>query len=257
MNSTIKYSPVPDLNDPFELGTSIGDFTIESIIDGIKNDDLFRFKSIKKLIEKGYVKDLTEFNRRTVIQDFSLFETILHLANEAKDEVFYGVLNSVKEFVGVCSMSKNSLSIPMWSYYANNNEGAVIGYEFPRSTWKNLLQEVTYCDDRPTVDPLSLYQKDSYEPVKQTISLKSNYWKEEEEVRLVDNLKRMKRDKETKLYLEVIPTVIIKEVILGCRFNGEYAPLIKKILKAESHNHIELKQIVLNKHKFEFQSKFI
>lgn len=95
--------------------------------------------------------------------------------------------------VGVVSLSKNALSIPMWSHYANFHRGFIIefripvmGYEedIPLSNDRLLPFPVEYSPKRPR---LSVGEPTPENIVNKVLLTKSTDWEYEEEERVIDH----------------------------------------------------------------------
>lgn len=95
--------------------------------------------------------------------------------------------------VGVVSLSKNALSILMWSHYADFHKGMVLEFRIPfmgieadaKYNVNRLLPfPVDYLPDRPRLD---LSEVTKFDSVKKLVLTKSEIWKYEDEERVIDH----------------------------------------------------------------------
>lgn len=195
------------------------------------------------------------------------FET-LTLGNSEQPDFFNALPTRINErYVAACLTRSKSNSL-MWSHYADQHNGVVIGYDVDclelRSNEQNLipvqLGSVIYSRTMPSM-VLDLpqgfgdsFNSDNYEALQHVFLMKADDWFYEEEVRIVralvedpynpeqfalelSNAESLKPlDEERNTYILQMPQKSIKEVILGCRVNRNDPALLRLFEYALKHN---------------------
>ncbi len=179
--------------------------------------------------------------------------------------------------IGILSLSKTKRNQLLWSYYANDHKGYVIGFhedsKFYNSlsrTIKNPLSNpvtVLYKKKRPLIDaPDSSFWfgEDSfnYETLEKIFGQKPREWKHEEEVRFFYKLGmcvgtplKVKDDTNyhTTLYLIDIPKEAISEIYLGARISEQARDTIRdSCLKHELNAKIYRSRLSEKNYSLEF-----
>lgn len=207
------------LNDPFEC--SIQDIAEDYIklkvkdmkrgqIEGFIMNSIMNLKSnsaldgrtkrnIKKVLQK--IKSENNFNKKyKLVKDLIKMRTGTHLVNP---------INTFRNFdkqlqdAGIFSLSEDSLNELMWSHYANNSKGIVIGFEISEnSKLANIDKclQVNYSDELPKFESNGFMTETTvsfggqntqkiafHDPtLKLAISTKSKNWSYEREWRYVE-----------------------------------------------------------------------
>jgi hypothetical protein len=139
---------------------------------------------------------------------------------------------------GILSLTEDPLNVLMWSHYANNHQGFVVGFNsehpfFPRSDKPyivNSLNKVEYAEKRPvsTLEKFSL---------KNMFFTKSMPWSYEKEWRMFKNISTADQtfvDGEVALFS--YPKEIIDFVLLGAATSAENEEEIVRITQAIDKN---------------------
>ncbi|WP_324034502.1 DUF2971 domain-containing protein [Aeromonas caviae] len=206
---TIKFTCPKDFNDPFDC------HPVSIVIDDVKNSSLYR-RTMPKL-NLSPAKRLAQENRA---------------ATAMKNHVRTGKLqDSVMAIVGVLSLSKTYNNILMWSHYAEYHKGFVVGFRYEmtelvdtHSPYDLHVLPVNYSKQRKS---LNYFVDEREYDVYGALLTKSDDWKYEEEVRVLDlsrghgihNYNRSKR---------------LHCVIAGARIDQENLSLLKKAVKQAS-----------------------
>lgn len=176
-SGTIKFSSPSEFNDPFdckpwyklssnsnssqkekELLKRVGDFHKQSPAKRLQSKGVYKARIDKKIKSGSFIDDL---NRQ------------------------YGVL----------CLSRNALSILMWSHYARNHEGFLVEFKIPIfgdeddvTDLHNLLVPlpITYANNRPILD---VFEHATHESLEKHLLTKSEEWKYEDEERVIDHLR--------------------------------------------------------------------
>ncbi|MFN3014479.1 DUF2971 domain-containing protein [Vibrio coralliilyticus] len=145
----------------------------------------------------------------------------------------------------ICSFSKNSNSILMWSHYTENHQGIMVEYQFRRGIPNGFgIGEVKYTNDEKRNIEKNKYIFNQY------LLTKNKEWSYEEEVRLMSY-------KLDKIYYSAHEypnpdrsklNVRILSITLGCNFDPSKLQLMKNLVKSinekakEHEPKVELKQ---------------
>lgn len=183
-----------------------------------KFDDILEEELAKygKMLPKEFVKEFLRAQKPMLPQIFKMLEPqILPIVSTSLTKVF-------NEGLGVLSLSAVRDSILMWSHYANDHTGFVVGFDssnqfFDKRRSKKdefgFLREVQYAAERPEV----VLSNTSAIPWFQT---KAQEWSYEKEWRIVRVLREASEKKEltpSPVYLFDFPPDAVIEVIVGMR----------------------------------------
>ena len=207
IGKTLKFSDPVKFNDPFDCA-----------------DELICLTKIEEFIH-GYIS--RKHANKNRVEKRKLLNKLLR--NKAKVmSIFNDMINEQKENVRVSCFSKTESEILMWSHYANKHGGLCIGFE--KVGFKELtdvtLVEINYLEEFKPYD----FQIDATEAIKGWLTTKSNKWKYEMEVRLLNVQKRDIISFEPKL---------VKEVIFGLKVNKKIINQTVRNLIKEGYNHTE------------------
>jgi hypothetical protein len=223
-SGTIKYTHPLDFNDPFDCSPVYD----QEAIDQLPNTrpDLF---DVCATIENW---DPSDYKNKVKEKLPILKEKFLN--GEIDKEIFQNT--------GIVSLSKNPYNILMWSHYAQDHKGFVVGFRIPINATKSdlpkidflcRLLEVNYSKERLKY----AYGIDSDEVMlKKTILTKSIDWKYEEEERVIDPYREPGIHKYPR-------NDMLACVIAGVRMQKEHKNNIRKILneiQPELRNKVKL-----------------
>jgi len=221
-DSTIKFTCPLDFNDPFDCRPYYDTTNIEHL--PRMRPDLFKaagdrrgLTPAKRIQEKG--KFLARLKKRIDTGDFAK--------------------NSISR-VGVVCLSRNALSIPMWSHYADFHRGFVLEFRIPV---KGIEKDIALINERLLPFPIQ-YRKERPriciegvipdELVDKLVLTKSTDWEYEDEERVIDHhrgpgIHHYRRDE------------ILCSVIAGMNIeNNKYVELQSILKKLENNNHINI-----------------
>jgi hypothetical protein len=176
-DSTIKFTCPLEFNDPFDCLPHYDTTSIEQLPH--MRPDLFK--------AAGDRRGLSPAKR---IQEKGKF--VARLRNRIDDGSF---ARDLLGGVGVVSLSKNALSIPMWSHYADFHRGLVLEFRIPRIRAREDVPlaidrlvpfPVRYETDRPHLKAGIEHPRDLVDKV---ILTKSLDWEYEQEERVIDQVR--------------------------------------------------------------------
>jgi hypothetical protein len=121
------------------------------------------------------------------------------------------ILEKEIEKVKFCSLSESSNIDLMWSHYANGNRGVCIGLEIKRNSKFDELRTINYDGQYAPLMGLKLNPRE-------LLCHKNKCWQYEEEVRVFPKAGHL-------------IDVVLKEVVLGKRADGQLAVLVRGLLE--------------------------
>lgn len=227
-------SPPSLLNDPFD--TRI----YENYIEKLKTKEQ----------KENYINESLKKNSKYFIENkIPIEEGRKILEKRVEDSLYFQVRSEVlynqiyDKSTGIACLSENWDSILMWSHYADNHRGYCIGFD---EKWIRFCQKfgkvkrVEYSNKYP--EPLET-SKTSELTFEQKYFHKSNDWKYEEEIRLVNIY-----NEEEPNRIEILENKYIKEVILGLNTSEDDK---EEIISYARHKKIDVWETM--KGEFEFK----
>lgn len=236
-NGLIRFAPIGEFNDPFELEP-----TITSISRGYITYWLNLSDSEKK--EISYSDECYEYSR-------SRFDLIESYKEKYRSKIGkYGILslstnNEINQFITVSVPDKKDprTNILMWSHYAESHRGFVI--EFKRDFIEGLsIKAVAYSNER---DYLTFEDIDENK-FDHIFYKKSNEWEYEQEFRGILPLEKAKQIIDGKHHLFEIKKSHINSITFGCTMSKENKDLIIELIRSDDafknvqFNHAQLNE---------------
>ncbi len=224
LRGMIKFTPVPELNDPSELTPNIITEEVKRSLDRLRKDgytetDMINLRRQKNLLRRlspqFHAGGLPETpNEATAQLHLPYYDQIATLEQQLNELVLAIAPNAG----GFCSSLRYD-SLPMWAHYANNATGLVI--EFVD------LERVFQGDDTGVLSqPIAVrYERDRLSVSFETRSHESIFfakfpdWSYEREVRIVLPLADCRKEpkENSHIYIREIPRGCIARLILGWR----------------------------------------
>ena len=179
------------------------------------------------------------------IRNYNFFKEMMILKDEKTFEMLRKIdFDATNKFAGIFSTSLKWDNILMWTHYAENHSGFIVGFDEKKVRDSLLFHfgaKVEYPDNltfpkiQPSMSDLELFYKRFF--------VKSKDWSYENEFRLINDF----RDPDKKRVLNY-PIELIAEVIIGFKIN-----LVdkNKIIKFCKQNNISLFQTRPEKYKFQ------
>lgn len=241
-NLTLKITPPNKLNDPFEiLPSSYKNVTQENVTE-------YYNKLAKREFEKIYEEALQDGFRGTIqefLENFDEQKIIEDLAETIPNRDFTKLKNVFSEIFGVVSFSQNNNNILMWSHYADQHQGIVIGFDSTKFGKKSLKVEYSYKRVELTFGNNKTTMKFKKE-VENLIQRKAKNWEYEKEYRMLLELKDLQ--KKGNDYFLGFNVNIIDMIIFGSRISKTTK---KKIMGMKLLNKVKFFESNLSKSKFE------
>lgn len=256
----IKYTQVTALNDPFEsllgLICKDKDWYSRRFLAKINNE-------INELGIKGESKKKQYFRQRK--KDFPNWYkcyTDTKWLTETSEEI----QSMVASVSGILSLSATNKNILMWSHYARNHEGFVIGFDGNHEYFGKSVEKVIYSETRPYYDPTIK----SHEPT--IFNTKNIDWAYEQEYRksmpLVEQIDldngnklspfdpaHIKNSDKNKIFLFDFPTGSIHSIILGWKSDSNLETKIMNAVKKHGLDERIIKKAYPHETKFEMKIK--
>lgn len=252
-NLKIRFSPLMSLNDPFEC---------QPLVD-IKNEsDKFLQKKLfdlNELWENTAIEEKTEENRKIIEQ--ARCELIDCIKKETHPFVVgEGFMELLSDNLGVLSLSRTEDNLLMWSHYADEGKGLVIGFDEEHVFFKqpNLAGRstkpipVVYTNKRSKVVPS---EERYYEKL---FCEKPRDWAYEEEERLFRTFLNKEGCVGKDIYgmdviLTDLPKEVIKAVYLGYSTTEEMKERARLAIKNNDIScNIFQARVSLEEYKIEF-----
>ena len=229
-NGLIRFAPIGNFNDPFEL---------EPTITPLSRNYL---NHIKKMSDKEVQKiKLTEDD---IDYSISRMDEIDTYRKKYKEEVEkYGVLSlssnmRINPLLSVSMPEKNDprTNILIWSHYSNNHKGFVI--EFRADFIEEIsIEEVEYSNEREVLT----FEDIEINNFNKVFFKKSIEWKYEQEYRAILPLEKCTKIVQGDIHLFEIKKSRINSICFGCAMSEDEKTVIKNIIEQDS----ELNSVVL------------
>lgn len=252
-NLKIRFSPLISLNDPFEC---------QPLVDIKKESDHFleaMLRELNNIWESTNIEERTEVNRKVYT------ETRCKLIADVKDKtnsfvVGQELMSQLSDKFGVLSLSRTDDNLLLWSHYADEGKGVVIGFDEEHEFFKQVSLSgkptrpipVVYTNKRSKIVP----GEDRY--YEKLLCEKPRDWAYEEEERLFRSFLSKEGCLGKDAYgmdiiLTDLPKTSIKSVYLGYRISEESR---MRVLSAVQHHdiHCNIFQAIvsLSEYKIEF-----
>lgn len=204
----------------------------------MKNKYLYKYKKIESAIDLTRILDIINKKRiylpkyNELNDPYESFMNIIHTGDAGSSLLFNAgerrnhVNDLFKQF-GILSLTSNCRNPVMWTMYTNYYEGICIGFENLSSAKK-----VKYREENEKTEIINIEDpKFNQQSIIDTLMLKYDIWKYEDEYRIISNQK----------YLDVKDN--IKFIIIGQKLNKQ----IKELIKDECiRNDIEVYETYIN-----------
>jgi hypothetical protein len=243
----IRFTQYGDFNDPFELNPNI--------------DKIAEENEIRAIVGRDFVKIIEEeYSKNPIISAFISKEAFINHAFTKEESVKNSVVGLEKHFVkllpGMLQKTANSLlgalSLSevcdhelMWSHYAEEHKGFVIGFESAHPFFNQKkspsdelrhLRKIEYRDRPPVINLMNTNCTELF-------FVKSKKWEYEAEWRMVLPLSDATKVLEKNPYaihLYKFPAQSIKKIIIGARASDNNKSVFRSLVTEKEFSHIEL-----------------
>ena len=152
-NGTIHCSRKIDLNDPFEMSTSLSSMDFESYLaDYPSTKDVFRDFISKSYVNIDVEEILNSENWIKEIKSLPCGDVVFSLLQQAimpELERQINDYNRISELVKIACFTEIPVNLPMWAHYADNHEGICLEYDVKglHENLANMIFPVKYVDE--------------------------------------------------------------------------------------------------------------
>lgn len=255
LNCRIRYTQFGDFNDPYELSPNIDRIAAEEEIQKLTKNDL------PKLVEQ-------EYEKHPIVHTLISKDKFLKLAKSQEDyfaqsitvlqpiisKLLPALLQDVFNInIGALSLSEDPKNELMWSHYAAEHKGYVLGFDSTHPYFnqrKNpsdelrYLRKVAYTKERPKINLMNTNGVELF-------LNKGMNWQYELEWRIMRPFNEATEVIDRKphpIYLFSFPTGAISELIFGHRMSEKNKSIIKrKLIEDTEYSNLKLYQAQLDK----------
>jgi hypothetical protein len=236
LQGTIKFTPIPELNDPSELLPNIVPSEVQRSLDhlrehGYSDDDIVYLRK-----EENLLRRLAPSYRATSVPVSKELATALVRSPFYDSAPFlYQLLNGaaweMSSKVGLFCLTRRYDSLPMWAHYGANAKGLVVEFQNLEDVFRGDNTGVMY-------EPIPVrYERErsgvTFDPRSHETIFFSKYedWAYEQEVRVVLPLAdcRQEQSGDQRLHLFDIPRTCITRVILGWNVAPEVGDTVRAL----------------------------
>jgi hypothetical protein len=165
---------------------------------------------------------------------------------ELPDAISGAIQDTLSEMLGIFSLSANRLHETMWGHYAENQQGAVIGFRTRHSHFKKYPpHKVVYSKNTPTVDFCLEGNWETFRNFVAAFTAKRPEWRYEREWRQVIPLEDCER--QGSLYLLPIAADLVDHVIFGLRATQQFRADVIEELAHQRFRHVRCLQTRLRR----------
>jgi hypothetical protein len=254
----IRFTQLGDFNDPFELNPHINKIAEQD--------------EIKKLVDRNFEQLIEdEYSNNPLLAAFISKQSFIQLAKGKEALVKNAVLGmeqqvvsllpgilqySANSLLGALSLSELSNHELMWSHYAAQHKGYVIGFDRNHSFFNQKitpddelrhLEKINYLDKPPEINLMHAAGAELF-------FAKSVKWEYEVEWRMLLPLSESSEKIENSpfpFYLFHFPSDAVKEVILGARVSSMDRYAIEALMNKPKFSHVKLFQANLDPSSYE------
>ena len=188
----------------------------------------------REKINQGYASTLTELLPTSPI---SVDDVERYRQNHP---IGYGAeltADQLSKRYGVTSFSTRKNDVKMWSHYADNSRGVVIGYNVDRwvthLSGTSIIRQVTYADDLPMIiGPRVVNQENAYA----FMSRKGATWEYEQEWRLITELSKTQQSG-GGIAVITVPQESVSSVLITDRTSQDTVDIIVQRLNNPSNDY--------------------
>lgn len=258
-NKLIRYTQPDALNDPFELkphaSNLASDEYILSMFDETYHDEITQsYHELPKEIRDTI--SLNEFHEAIKPHVQSLRQHLPSIASGLNGLVNSKLHDGFNQHVGILSLTEAPDNLLMWSHYASEHTGFVIGFDETNKHFNSKrsesdefyhLRKLEYRQHRPDISLIEMNSTDVF-------LVKSTDWEYESEWRIMrplDHADKKIEQEDFSIHLFSIPADSIVEIIMGCRMDKDVmTKLLTTIATDPSLSHVRLYKSMPNKRQF-------
>jgi hypothetical protein len=254
----LRFTPPGSFNDPFDSFPAFYGFD-ETLISAKIN------KAVSDIAFNIALESSSEFERQRKLSVLPQANEILrkhYLSNPSRlDDVFAGLHRKrVNSDIGILCLCDSPKSVVMWSHYAREHKGFVVGFESRDGFFSHqpndpidigVLNLVNYSKSRPLIDVRTIKEGENLPDI---LFTKNEEWSYEKEWRIIRFLKDADEVRDENVHLFRMSPVAVHEVILGSN-SDEFVR--NSLLEAVKHNlklsHVEFFTAQLSSKHYEME----
>lgn len=252
----IRFTQPNMFNDPFDCLPAITGYTEQMAkqqADKVANDMVFDLA----------LEDFSNLDPRTTLDSIN-FSNAQVRKEYASDPPGVGLrfaaclLNRMSKQIGILCLCANHRNILMWSHYAQNHEGFVVGFESEHDFFGHRnnepeeigeLRRIKYGTKRPSIHVDAINDIDALTP--DFLFSKSQDWNYEQEWRIIRFLNCADKIREKDIYLFKVPPTAIRQIIFGSKASDSLKETLLDAAKNQELAHIEFLKAAISRDKFE------
>ncbi len=233
LQGSVKFTPIPELNDPSELSPVIVRDNVQKSLTRLRREG-YNDQEFSDLQKQGHLLERLAPEYLITPVPSSPEEATKHICLSQFDDIprleriMYDNAQKISSRVGIFCLSKRRDSLPMWAHYANNAKGLAVEFQnldkiFPGDSTGVLRQPIAVSYEEDGVDI-------TFEPRthKSLFFCKFPDWKYEQEVRIILPLDECCQDSlDAPIYTYNIPSIHVVRVILGWKMEPEMVCKVK------------------------------
>jgi hypothetical protein len=131
---SLKFTPIDELNDPFELTKVIDHAAVRSSLELLRqnglSEDQFAWLGRQEVVLNLFAPHEKKLNApRTLAEANHMLSSPLYDDMASMEQRLFSTIESIRNNVGILSLCEGYDSLPMWAYYANQAKGFVVVLE--------------------------------------------------------------------------------------------------------------------------------
>jgi hypothetical protein len=240
----IRFTPPGNFNDPFDCLPEFSGFDeglIKETVNRVLSNAALRIDLVTLSERERRVQRALLAGRNKVVMQYYLSHP------SALDEAFISLHRKrIDREIGVVCLCANPNSIVMWSHYAKNHEGFVIGFESKDKFFAHRrgqpsdigrLKKLDYTNKRPFVEMREIKPGGD---MPEYLFVKNKEWSYEREWRVIRFLTDADK-KEGDIHLFRVPPSAVREVIFGCRIDPSTMDTLHRSIEGDaSLSHVKI-----------------
>ncbi|WP_345947722.1 DUF2971 domain-containing protein [Mucilaginibacter sp. PAMB04274] len=256
-NCTIRVTPPNQFNDPFEFA-SYGTGIIDRghIISLIEDEQLLleRYKLIAK--DSGMSLEQYREDQATLLSDNGRLQQEIATATQLYMEWAAHFVDQVSHNAGVVCLTEDDTSILMWSHYASNHEGLMIGLDVDRLPYLKLFNVEYTTEHQLPIDlsrvHLMEYLQEQYVAI---MRRKFSVWGYEKEYRMQFHFSVCEQIPAIGMWFYRFDPEVVRSVTIGMKCKIEDREHVLSLLAEPRFAHVQVKEAVKDKTEYQVRYK--
>jgi hypothetical protein len=252
----IRFTPPGLFNDPFDSLPAFSNFDeslINEKVDKVGLDIAFDlpYDPSPEPVKRAKLHLLSEANailKKAYLSNPSVLDEVFETLHRKR----------INSEIGILCCSETRQSVIMWSHYADEHKGFVVGFESTDSFFSHypheppdigVLRRVTYTQERTIIDIRNI-REDAQLP--EFLFTKNQDWSYEKEWRIIRLLQDAVEIRNSDVYLVAVPPSAVRQVIIGCHADPQMADELRNAqMKNSALSHVEFLRARLSKRRYE------